>query len=159
MPDLKIESNLPKTRLEFKNKTANMGFGLKFAMEGVVQFLRTEVDRNLARGTYKIKTKSGGLRSSLATEVDVSGFNVEGKVGSKLIYARIQEEGGTINVTDKMRRFAWFKFKETGVMMWKAIALSQSVTIPAHWYLRNTLKENKGRVVKTFERRLLERLF
>ncbi len=135
-----------------------MGFGLKFAMEGVVQHLRTAIDRALARGTHKIKTKDGGLRSSLATEVKVSGFNVEGLVGSNLAYARIQEEGGTINVTDKMKRFAWFKYGETGNLMWKAIALSESITIPAHWYMRNTLKDEKRSVLQIFEGRLAQRI-
>jgi len=42
--------------------------------------------------------------------------------------------------------------------MWKAIALKKGghITIPAHWYMRQTLKENKNTVLKIVGRNLLK---
>lgn len=62
--------------------------------------------------------------------------------GSRVEYAAIHEYGGTVNpsVTDRMRSFAWAKYGETGMDVFKGIALTQKsqldVFIPARPYLR-----------------------
>lgn len=56
-------------------------------------------------------------------------------------HAKIQDEGGTTHpkVTKRMRRWAWFMFRETGNEMYKGIALTKKakldVKVPAtHWF-------------------------
>lgn len=58
-------------------------------------------------------------------------------IGSNLPYSRIQQEGGSITITPKMRKYFWAKFKETSNPKWKALALTKkdSITIPARKYL------------------------
>ena len=59
-------------------------------------------------------------------------------------YGKIHNEGGTVHpqVTDKMKKFAWFKYKETGEDFWKGLALTKkkvlSITIPRRQFLGNS---------------------
>lgn len=46
-------------------------------------------------------------------------------------------------ITDLQRAFFWAKFMETGDPMWKALALSQTYTIPAQPYLRPAVDSEK----------------
>lgn len=67
--------------------------------------------------------------------------------GSSVEYAAIHEYGGTVNptVTSKMRSFAWAKFGETGIDMFKGIALTKKskldVFISARPYLRPAARD------------------
>lgn len=58
-------------------------------------------------------------------------------IGSALPYSKIQQEGGKITITPKMRKFFWAKFKETKNPQWKGLALTKKTTIniPARPYL------------------------
>jgi phage gpG-like protein len=59
-------------------------------------------------------------------------------------YGRIHNDGGTVHpkVTDKMRKFAWFKFKETKDESWKWLALTKKnvldIKIPKRQFLGNS---------------------
>lgn len=46
-------------------------------------------------------------------------------------------------ITEKQRAFFWAKHAETGDPMWKALALSQTYTIPAQPYLRPAVDSEK----------------
>ncbi len=80
----------------------------------------------------KVLSLSGELAESITYRID----------GSTIIiytdkkYAEIHNKGGKITVTDKMRRFFWFKNKEAKeagaddvAEMYKAMALSKEITI------------------------------
>jgi phage gpG-like protein len=66
-------------------------------------------------------------------------------------YGRIHNEGGTTHpkVTDKMRKFAWFKFKESDEKdeRWKWLALTKkkilSIKIPRRQFLGNSPELNR----------------
>ena len=45
------------------------------------------------------------------------------RFSSYVPYAAIHNEGGKITVTGKMKKFFWAKFKETGEVGWKYMAL------------------------------------
>lgn len=72
--------------------------------------------------------------------------------GSRVEYAAIHEYGGETRprVTDKMRRFAWAKYYETGIDTFKGIALTKknrlSVSIPARPYLRPGTRDALPRI-------------
>ena len=64
-------------------------------------------------------------------------------VGTNVEYAAVQEFGlQNQPITDKQRRFFWAKFIETANPMWRALALSDTYTVPAHPYLRPALDES-----------------
>ena len=53
-------------------------------------------------------------------------------------YTALHNEGGTITVTGKMKRFFWAKFKETGEVGWKYMALmkvGQVIKIPQRQFI------------------------
>jgi len=148
--ELAIKFDKDRTELRLKKFIANEKNDVLKGVFKAGHHLRTAVDIALARGTYKIKTRKGGLRASLGVVARIISGGAVGIMGTNLIYARIQEKGGKINVTQRMSRFAWYKFSETGDTMWKAIALSKGrqITIPAHWYMRKTAQKEKKEVLR-----------
>jgi len=156
--DLKIRLKDKKTVLKMKGIEKATSENLRIAIRKGLEHYRSKTDKNIATGKFKIKTRTGRLRSSLAVNVKSFSDKVTGKMGTNLVYAKIQEEGGKITVTNKMAAFAWHKWYDTGLMMWKAIALrkGRQITIPAHWYLRNTFKEEKKEVLRIIQRKILE---
>lgn len=96
--------------------------------------LSDEFDRNFERkGFFSDKWKprahdyprgsllmqSGHMRES--TQGEVSGDGV--RFTSAYPYTALHNEGGKITVTAKMKKFFWAKFKETGEVGWKYMAL------------------------------------
>lgn len=79
--------------------------------------------------------KTARLQSQINVVRDDNKSSVS--IGSALPYSRIQQEGGQIHITPKMRKYFWAKFKETSNPKWKALALTKkdSITIPARKYL------------------------
>ncbi len=112
---------------------------------------------NLTSGKFGIKTDSGRLRNSFKVKTKRTSSGAESTVGTNLVYARIHEKGGKINVTTKMSNFAWFKFMETQETMWKAIALSKGrqINIPAKHYMELTLRTGKVQILTSIEKALL----
>ena len=80
--------------------------------------LADSAERNLKKGT-------GALSSSKNYESTIKGDLLIVKSNSKIPYANIQDKGGRIRITDKMRKKMWFLYQETGNEMYKAIALSK----------------------------------
>ena len=141
--ELDIKFDAEKTILKFNNLVDKSPELLVKAIQRAILYLQGDVVRNLASGKFGIKTRGGGLIESIATRVEASGNTVIGIVGSNLKYARIQETGGEIYpVKKKVLRF-FIGGREI---------FARKVTIPAHWYLRNTLKDsyNNGSVLKNF---------
>lgn len=111
--------------------------------------LSDEFDRNFERkGFFSDKWKprahdyphgsllmqSGAMRRS--TQGEVSGDGV--RFTSAYPYTALHNEGGTITVTGKMKRFFWAKFKETGEAGWKYMALmkvGQVIKIPQRQFI------------------------
>jgi len=156
--DLKIELKDKKTVLKMRGMEKATSENLRIAISRGLEHYQSKVDKNIASGKFGIKTRKSGLRASLAVVVKSFGDKVTGKMGTNLVYAKIQEEGGRITVTRRMAAFAWHKWYDTGLIMWKAIALKKGrqITIPAHWYMRNTFKEEKKEVLRIIQCKILE---
>lgn len=92
-----------------------------------------------------ILTKTGALRDSVKP---VSSSTKRVVIGSDSKYAKIHNEGGTINipVTAKMRRFFWYKYKETGQAKYKGMALTKkthfTVNIPKRQFMGESVYFN-----------------
>lgn len=85
--------------------------------------------------TYTSQSK-GNLVNSLRPYLSMDTVTVI----SDLIYSKIQNEGGKIKVTEKMRRFFWSQFYKTNDSFWKNMALTKKeyITIPDRPYLKIT---------------------
>jgi len=145
--ELDIKFDAEKTILKFDNLVNKSPELLVKAIKRSILYLRGRVDKNLATGKWGIKTKDGMLRASLATRVEaiasLSGNSAQGIVGSNLVYARIQEVGG--DIYPKQARCLVFQIGGRTIF-------ARKVTIPAHWYMRNTLDEESqsGALEKKF---------
>lgn len=102
--------------------------------------------------------KSGLLKSSTTVEADL--VNKSLIAGSGVDYSQVHQEGATIPVTDKMRKYFWAKFKETKNVKWKYLALMKKkfVTIPARPFitvtdsLMNTFTKAAEELLKIYTR-------
>lgn len=143
--ELQIKLDAEKTTVALKGYREQIPGRLALGMKKAVNYLRTKIDDAIVRGTYEIKTGTGRLRQSLTAVVMRRGDDVEGVVGTNLVYARIQEIGGKTSphiirpVDAKALRFDG----REGLTFRKLVHHPGS-KIPAHYYMRNTMiKEQK----------------
>lgn len=87
------------------------------------------------KGRSKL-VKSGRLRRAIK-KMSVSRNRIVVGVGSEIKYARIQNDGGKIPVTPKMRRYFWAMYKQTGQEYYKSLALTKQshLTIPERKFI------------------------
>ncbi|MBQ0113459.1 MAG: phage virion morphogenesis protein [Bacteroidales bacterium] len=92
--------------------------------------LKEEFDKNFENKSFFGKkwppsdnglVKTGDLRKSLRVQTSNSSVSII----SDVEYADIHNEGGKIQVTDKMKKFFWAKYKETKSEKYKALALKK----------------------------------
>ena len=92
--------------------------------------LKDEFDKNFENKSFFGKkwppsdnglVKTGDLRKSLRVQTSNSSVSII----SDVEYADIHNEGGKIQVTDKMKKFFWAKYKETKSEKYKALALKK----------------------------------
>lgn len=109
--------------------------------------LSDEFDRNFQRGAFFNEVwpakRSGGpshlvqtgkLRRSIQSVITGNRL----KFTSSEPYAAIHNEGGEITVTERMKKYFWAKFKQTGQQHWKYLALVKTgskITIPKRQFL------------------------
>lgn len=88
---------------------------------------------------------TGNLRRSIHFSLtSVSRIGAAGLVGTNVVYARIQELGGTIEA----KNGGYLRFR-TADGAWHAV---KQVTIPPHPYMRPAADETPAAVVATFSR-------
>jgi phage gpG-like protein len=150
--DLRIKLDADKATATLTGYRDQIPGRLVLGMKKAVAYLRTKIDEALVKGTYGIKTNTGRLRQSLTAVVMQRGHDVEGIVGTNLVYARIQEIGGKTRphiiqaVDAKALRF-WGK---DGLTFRKLVHHPGS-KIPAHYYMRNTLIRERDILLKFLE--------
>ncbi len=91
-------------------------------------------------GKRGLLVKSGALRRSLTLAVSGASFTIS----SPLPYAKIHNEGGTLQVTKKMRKFFWAQYylatkrkRHQEAARWKGLALMRkgTITIPKRQFM------------------------
>lgn len=109
--------------------------------------LTEEFDRNFERKAFfdkvwkeakrnnigSLLNRTGALRKSISDNSSITGKSISWT--SSLAYANIQNVGGKITVTSKMRGFFWYKFRmatggnnknmNTEALFWKSMALKK----------------------------------
>ena len=98
---------------------------------------------------------SGDLIDSILP-VKINQFRVDVRVN--VVYGAAHEFGTTVEITERQRRFFWAKFSETGDDMWKALALSETYTIPARPYLRPAIDNAKVLAMHVTARSLAKKI-
>lgn len=77
----------------------------------------------------------------------INQYRVDVEVG--VVYGAVHEYGlESQKITEKQRRFFWAMHAATGDDMWKALALSDTYTIPARPYLRPAVDTHKKKAVE-----------
>jgi len=87
------------------------------------------------RNSRKLLSDTNTLQDSVTYQVRGNQVLV-GVDLARVPYAQIQNEGGTVEVTLKMKKFFWAKYLESGNEFWKRMALKKGpIVIPARPYL------------------------
>jgi phage gpG-like protein len=120
------------TRTKNHNVINGMSKGSLKAVTELTSALSAQA-KSLATGKYS----TGALRASIQNEVK----GLTGTVSTDLVYARIQEEGGTVTATAKK----YLSFVING--KWVRV---KSVKIPAKHYLANAAEFVRGKVTAIY---------
>jgi phage gpG-like protein len=120
---------------------------------GIRKWKPRKYDDGSGRGVLIGKQSGRLMKSGTVFQADEKAV-VVGVPDNIAEYGRIHNDGGTVRpkVTDKMKKFAWFKFKETKEDRWKWLALTKrkrlTIKIPKRQFLGNSTELNKR--IKTF---------
>lgn len=82
--------------------------------------------------------KTGLLKGTTTVEPDFNTMTLT--AGNSVSYGEINQTGGKLPVTEKMRKYFWKQFKETKNEKWKRLALMKKnyIIIPARPYITIT---------------------
>lgn len=111
---------------------ANFKKDFKRALIEVPEIAADEYKRRLVNNLKESK-KSGKLSASFKVRTTLK----RATISSDLPYAAIQNYGGKIRITERMRKKMWALYKQFGLGVYKAIALTKktSIIIPAKNYI------------------------
>lgn len=130
-------------------KLAQKHFLNSFKKQGFTDAtLRRWQQRKSDTGRPILTGSQARLKKSIRIRKIAKNYAIVGTRGIK--YASIHNTGGETHprVTEKMRSFAWYKYKETGDPKWKAIALTEktslTVPIPKREYIGESKVLNKA---------------
>jgi len=93
---------------------------------------------------YRLHSQSGALRASINSQMGNEGGLPSVAIGPNVPYAAIHEFGGTIPVTEKMRRF----------LHWRGVHLKKSTTqivIPKRPWFFPVVKKETPRIAETIQ--------
>jgi phage gpG-like protein len=95
--------------------------------------------KTLRKTGRKILKKGGRLQRGIHIK-RIGASTITVGVDSNIKYAQIHNEGGTIPITPKMRRYFWAMFKQTGDTFFKAMALTKKkeLVIPKRQFIGKT---------------------
>lgn len=119
-------------------------------------------DDDPGRGVLIGKQSGKLMKSGKVFKADPSAVIV-GVPDNVAEYAKIHNKGGTVHpaVTDKMRRYAWFRYARTGEDKWKGLALTRkrrlTIRIPQRKFLGNSPELNRrigAYYIKMFRQKL-----
>lgn len=92
-----------------------------------------------------ILVRTGKLKRSIRI-LNISPYSYTILAGNqKIPYAAIHNNGGTITITTKMRKYFWYMYSATGNDMWKFLAITKkkNITIPQRQFIGESKTLNK----------------
>ena len=114
--------------------------GTNFVNEARIATQDTMLDiQTTAKSSGYVPYQTGNLKRSITSRVELGKTQITGKIGSNLVYAGIQEYGGTI----KPRNGKYLKFK--GNNGWVSV---KQVTIKGKFYMTRAIKDNMAKFKK-----------
>lgn len=131
--------------------TAVNFFKRNFRLGGYVDTTFTKWKDSHNGRTTMVKT--GNLRRAIK-KIYVTANRIVVGVAKNIPYARIHNEGGTVPITPKMRRYFWAMYKKTGQdkYKWMAITKKTHIEIPKRQFIGD---DNKA-IEKTLERQIIK---
>jgi len=109
---------------------------------------------NPADRSRKILRKRGTLKNAIR-KIKTERNKVIVGVSSDVKYASIQNSGGQIPITPKMRRYFWAMYKQTGQEYYKGLALTKKkhLEIPARKFIGDS-----AALVKHIDRQIVDQI-
>lgn len=105
--------------------------------KGAMEIVWQAQQNVMAQGLYDTMALHDSIKP-----VKVNQYTVNVEVG--VVYGAVHEYGlDQQKITDRQRAFFWAMWAAEGDEMWKALALSDTYTIPARPYLRPAVDEQK----------------
>jgi len=138
MLDISIRTTKETYKL-LKDMPGMVRKGLVDAMNEVMKETVKDAKKYFGK-TGRPKNITGNLRDSIKGETRTTGNNLGFVIGSDVVYARIQEEGGTI----RAKGSAYLTFPIGG-----GFVRVKSVRLPARPYLRPAIQDNLSKIEKT----------
>lgn len=126
--------------------------------------------RGVFSGIAQLRRGTGNLGRALIKGKPGNIFNVNISLTETVIdyaidpnvvrYAPIHEDGGTIQITPKMRKFFWAMFAKTGDEGWKWMALTKKtvITIPARPYMAPARQALEQQEIPAMLQRIMSRV-
>lgn len=145
--ELEITVNDKSAVVKVEAMAENMFKNLRVGLQHALIHYRDQVVKNITSGKYGIKTRSGRLRGSLETDIQGSGLDLKGYVGTNLVYAAIHEFGGTI----KAKRAPFLVFQIGGNWIRK-----KRVEMPERGYMRKTLETETDEILRIIAQELIK---
>lgn len=130
---------------KFQKASQRMSQVMRDKMSIVVMGLKGQIQEKMSGKVLKVRT--GRLRSSVTTRVEMQGKDILGKVGSNVVYAPVHEYGATITA----KKGEYLRFQVEG--HWVSV---KSVKIPRRPIWEPTLKENREKINALFRQALYE---
>ena len=127
----------------------------KRALIEVPEIAAVEYKKRIVKN-LKPSKKSGALSKSFKIKTTLK----KATISSDLPYAAIQNYGGKIRITERMRKKMWALYKEFKLDVYKAIALTKktSIVIPAKNYIDIDINSFMKVVVRKFAKVLSKKL-
>jgi len=142
-----ISKTVDTTQFDKRIKTILKNFDT--VNKSVEDFVLDDIKKNIENKSFDGKhwldtyMKSSGS-GSLANNMKAYTIGNTTHITNNLSYAKIQNEGGKIRVTDKMKSYFWYMYKKTQNEKWKRMAImkKQFIVIPARPFLNNSFEFN-----------------
>lgn len=134
---VKIEVDDKALQEAFRKAPAKTKALLKDGLQQAALLVQNDSKRNAPYMT-------GNLRRSITNKIE----SLSAKIGTDLVYGRIQEFGGTI--TPKKSKYLTFKINGR----WVRTTMSKIPPYKGKGYLRPALQSNRGKITEIFAKKL-----
>jgi len=147
MIEIRIKGDKEMAR-KFKEGAKRAQSTIYKSMQKITSFLAGYVKRQKLTGQV-LRVRTGRLRNSITSKVEVKGNEVIGRVGTNVEYGRIWELGGTIPAyTIRPKRAMALKFEVAGDVVFCKRVYQPARQVKARPYLQPSVKENMQKITK-----------